>query len=189
MVLFENGIKSNMFKMALLIVTILSVFLLIEYYAIYKMNVIDAIRFQNDTKGIEVKPFHTFLMLNNGSWIKLILNFTTSLFLPIGCLIVFFKQIRNNNIAKFTYLIFLFSLLIGIMISEKGVMANNGNFIWQVYVSNYLLFLVMIKFAYEQIIAIGWRNKKSLIVMFIFAMHVISGFLYLAKIFYLRKYT
>ncbi len=188
-VYLNSGFKSSVFKMAVLISMLLCIFIFIEYYAVYKMAIIDAVRFANDTKGIEIKPFYTLLILNNGSWVSLFLNLFASLLFPLICFIIIRKQIQHNIIVRFTILLFVFSLLIGILISEKGIMASNGNFIWQLYISNYLLFLVLIKYAYDYVIAVGWRNKKSLLIIISFGIHVVSGLLYLAKIFYLKKYT
>lgn len=189
MVAIASGTRSQLFKMASFIVLVLGSLILIEYYAIYKMAIIDAVRFKNDAKGIEIKPFYNFLIFCGGSWAVLTVNVFVSLTFPVLCFCFFKKETQKDTSVTFVILLFLVSFLIGAFISEKGIMASNGNFMWQLHISNYMLFLILIKLSYDQALKIGFSNKKILYLIFTFGLHVASGLLYLVKIFYLKKYS
>ncbi len=187
MALFTTGIKSELFKRIFFISIILSVLICLEYYSIYKLGVIDAVRFKNDVKGIEINPFYSLLFLCNNNWGTLGINALVSLAFPITFFILYPKEIRKESELKYVVLIFLFSLLIGIFLNEKGAMGGFGNFLWQLYIANYLLFFVIIKILYERIMKFG-LSTKTIFLLALFGLHVFSGFFYLLKMFYLKSY-
>ncbi len=189
MVGLTSGLRSQLFKTAFYIALTLGALIFLEYYSIYKMTVIDAVRFKNDAKGLTIKPFYTFLMFSDGSWAVMLLNFLAGLLFPVFCCLFFFKDILKEKGLIYVGILFLIAFLIGTLITEQGIMASNGNFLWQLHISNYILFLFLIKFIYDKFIQNSKIDKRILLLIITFSIHVLSGFLYLAKIFYLRKYS
>lgn len=185
----NSGIKSQLFKSALFIALILGSLIMLEYYAVYKMTIIDAVRFKNDAKGLSIRPFFTFLIFSGGSWLVMIMNFIVGLMFPLMYFIFFKGDLFRDRILTYTGILFLVAFLIGTTITEKGIMASNGNFLWQLHISNYILFLILLKKTYEKAIKIGFFNKKILVLSVTYALHILSGFIYLVKIFYLKKYS
>ncbi len=183
-----HGYQSRMFKSSLIIVFTIGVFVLLEYYTIYKMDILDSIRFKNDEKGIDIRPFFTMLYLSHNNIAALILNSGVSLLFPFIYLGLFYKEMKKDTDIQYTFWVFFFSLLIAVLVTEKGIMAYFGNFMWQLYVCNFILFLVLVKYGYEKVRILGVKNKKSIMIIAAFSLHLLSGLFYMFKLFYFKKY-
>ncbi len=182
-----HGYQSQFFKSSLIIVFTIGLFVLIEYYTIYKMDILDSVRFKNDEKGIDIRPFFTMLYYCHNNIATLTLNTLMSLLFPFTYLALFYKEVKKNIDIQYTLWVFFFCLLIAVLVTEKGIWAYFGNFMWQLYIGNFLLFLIFVKYGYEKVKNVG-LNNKSIIIIVAFSAHLLSGLIYIFKLFYLKKY-
>ncbi|WP_291723544.1 hypothetical protein [Bernardetia sp.] len=110
------------------------------------------------------------------------LDMLTSMLLPLVILILFFKKTIKNKMYIYAVLLFVVAVLIFLFVQETGDRANHGNFVWQVIVCNYILFLISTFIGLEHISEKGWKDYKSILFLVTFLLHLVSGILYLFKI-------
>jgi hypothetical protein len=107
-----------------------------------------------------------------------------SIAFPLSYIVLFPKRILASFPLQFAWALFAFGLFIFIMIAETGLREYDANFIWQCYISNFLLFLVTV--ADWQ--SISGPRTSVLVLKLFFSLHLLSGIAYLFKIFILKNY-
>ena len=114
---------------------------------------------------------------------SLILTFT----FPITFYLLYPNQLYTT-LTKYSLSLTVLGILISKVVIENGPRKFDGNFYWQNVICCYLMVIVtlMSLFSQSQKKAISRRNKK--ILSFVFSIHVVSGIVYLLKIFLTRKY-
>ena len=114
---------------------------------------------------------------------SLILTFT----FPITFYLLYPNQLYTT-LTKYSLSLTVLGILISKVVIENGPRKFDGNFYWQNVICCYLMVIVtlMSLFSQSQKTAISRRNKK--ILSFVFSIHVVSGIVYLLKIFLTRKY-
>lgn len=152
----------------------------LEYYAIFQWN-----SFRTGPQpetGLTIAPFHVWRFHSS----HLLWSLIASIAFPLTYIILFPTRIRKSFALQFSWALFAFGLLIFILIAETGLREYDANFIWQCYISNFLLFLVTIK---------DWQtNPKSRsfaptpTLALTLLLHLLSGIAYLLKIFILKNY-
>lgn len=182
MLLVERRL-SKRFWMAVLISGILFLGILAEYYVIYQLELFNIV-YKGDKGGIIIAPFLFWKIYSK----NILLDSLVSLSLPIAYCLFYPKDLLRNIALQYSILLFLSGLFIGVALAESGGRISHGNLFWQVIMTNYILFLVIISSLYGKIKLSGYNDWRNGVLLLIFAAHVGSGFLYLFKIFYMGSY-
>jgi hypothetical protein len=152
--------------------------IILEYVAIFQWNSFRAGP-QPET-GLTIAPFHVWSFhSSNIPW-----SLLASIAFPLSYIIIFPKRLKASFPLQFAWALFAFGLVIFILIAETGLREYDANFIWQCYISNFLLFLVTVK---------DWQQNQisttlTLSLTLLFSPHLLSGIAYLVKIFILKNY-
>ncbi len=135
---------------------------------------------------------------------NIILDLFAGIAFPLLLIILYFKTLKTNLLLKYTWSVFGLAMLVYITFYEKTDLGA-GNFIWQVVMSNYilftvsgLLFLELLINKYEDIkikLSVKYyysyfKNKKLIykdfIIMSVFILHILGGLLYI-YLYYAQK--
>ena len=98
------------------------------------------------------------------------------------------KQAWNNQPFRLAVLNFVVAMALFMLLSETGVREYHGNFGWGVIIGNYLLFMTALTaWLGHSPLRNQWQTKDWLVAS-AFALHVLAGVFYLAKILIFRNY-
>jgi hypothetical protein len=182
MVLFREGFSTK-FWISVSISIFLFSMILLQYYMIYHTQLMSVV-YQNDQRGVGIALFKVWNMYSKNK----VIDFLVSLLFPILCGLLFFKKSLYNVSIQYASLLFGFSLMLGILLVENGQRMAHGNFFWQIYMSNYLLFFVFSVFLFHQIRILGFRHYKIILLSFVWFLHLLSGVLYLFNMLYKKNF-
>ncbi len=115
------------------------------------------------------------------------LAIVTSLLFPITFFAVKRGTIRRTG-PIFAILLVGVSLLIFMFLKETGPRFAHGNFFWQSVVASYVLFVMAAAEFSKCLRGGGWSWRETLIAA-VFGLHLISGGVYLARIFLTHNYN
>lgn len=144
-----------------------------EFFSVYKPT------FGAAQSSIAMAPFSVWEMYSDNFLRDSLLSFA----FPLSIIFIYFKEIRGNFQIWFSWALMGFAILIFIFVVETGIWAHHGNFSWQNIPCNFMLFLTGVSVWFNLMQNRGWIGWKDMILMLVFALHVLSGFLYLQKIF------
>lgn len=180
--LYKYGLKKIYFQKMLPI--FIGIFLIIiEYILIYYFK---KSGLESKESGIAISsPFEIwskYISIN-----KIPQSILLSLLFPLYYLLFFFNEFIKDSVLKFASWMYLLGIIISIFIKETGSRMYDGNFFWQNVISLYILILLILR----KLLINYFKNKddfKTLVGLFIFAIHVISGIAYVIKTFYYKNY-
>ncbi len=152
-----------------------SIFLYIEYLLIYRYG--NLIVFGGKS-GISIKFLQEWSHFSN----NILLSLLGSVVFPAIFIFFYNKDIKNNLFLKYSIGLFLVSIVICSFFSETGPREFHGNFFWQAFISNYLLFLSIMIVFLNVLLKKRKFDAKDKIIMLSFLLHVVSGFTYLIKV-------
>lgn len=92
---------------------------------------------------------------------------------------------------QYAMLMVLGAVFIYFLIAESGSRMMDANFYWQIPISLFILYLVMVKHLLLEIQSlpkIKDLSRKSIVLIFFYSLHVGSGVLYLIRLLWLDKY-
>ncbi len=160
-------------------------FILVEYYLIYELNTLKIIYQEDDTVGGIDFAFLAVIKLYSAN---LPADMLASMFFPIifGCL--FPRALLRELSIRYAIALFLVACLIGFCLVEKGERFLHGNFLWQIYITNYLLFMVIAVESLKRIKELGYFHYKSILLIISYLLHLLSGIAYLLKLFYFQNF-
>lgn len=124
-------------------------------------------------------------------------NFVPYWYIPIGLLISYifplatvfcYKEILKFQPFKHALAYSFLGLLISIFIIEDGSRRFDGNFTWQNIICMYLLILSTAVFLAKKLWTKERYSNKMIFLGILFIIHVLSGVLYLFKIYYTKSY-
>lgn len=173
--LVTRGISKDIFLQSL------PLFITVAFIYIQKILIYDTQGVYSDST-IELgflkayKAWHEFQMT------PLILFFMASLLTSLAFPIyVLYKKGMNRTDTPFIFawISIIGALAIFVFISETGSRSTHGNFIWQVYISVFILFVVSVAKTYKELTSFSRRPNLFQI---IFGLHVIMGGLYALKL-------
>lgn len=168
---YKDNVKKIVNAVAICFYSTVCIFL--EYLYLYVRN-----PDKTDDGGVSFSFMYIWKHYSN----TIFLDIITGLALPITVLILFFKQTVNKKIYLYAFSLFLVALIIFIFIQETGFRALHGNFSWQVFICNYILFLVSTLVGLEHVNKKGIKNYKTIIFFIVFLLHVAGGIFYLFKL-------
>lgn len=128
-------------------------------------------------EGIVIRPFYVWSLHSS----NLLWSFFATLAFPLTVAIFYWKTAKQEFKWRYVWGLFGFGFMILILVAETGERAAHGNFFWQVLIINYLLFLVSVGIVLPQFKK-GF-GYKEIITSAVFALHVLTGFVYLGKMF------
>ncbi len=157
-------------------------FVAAEYYVIYQLdytsNAGNSIENTGDHSSIIVAPFEVWRMFSSNIFIAVI----TSLFFPLTYFFTSKGSPLNNKIFQFATLNFIIALGVWVLFAEEGGRKFHGNFLWQVVIATYILFLASLLNFLDDIRLSKLNRKKQIIVGGAFLLHFIWGIVYWLRI-------
>jgi hypothetical protein len=129
--------------------------------------------------GFRIDPFFVW---NNWSYF-IPISIIASIAFPMGVAIVFFNDLKQVFEFQFSWLMLLIGLIIYSLMAENGpfwIQVSN-NFGWQLYIINFILFLISTKYLYKRTIEVAIVPKIYKLLWIVFAAHFMVGILYLIK--------
>ncbi|MFN0201535.1 MAG: hypothetical protein ACKVTZ_08440 [Bacteroidia bacterium] len=132
--------------------------------------------------GLGIKPFAEWAIHLGGNHFPLRAAqaiFCSFLF-PI-CFFAVYPSFLSEQKHQYTLLLLAGAMLLAILMGENGERAGHGNFLWQMFVCNYLLFGITVSDFWKQL-NINALQKREKGLLFALALHLGSGGLYLVKL-------
>lgn len=151
----------------------------LQYYLIYQQKNI-----YPDMQGISIDPFHSWKQYSLNPFMSTI----ASLLFPLCFIIFYFNKIRNNLLFQYTLGLFIFALIIFILFKENGIRETHLNFIWQVLICNYFMFLTSLCLFFKILKEKNILYFKEKFIMLLFFIHVLMSPVYFLKIFITHIY-
>jgi hypothetical protein len=184
---FKEGITKRFFR--LMIPAIIGVvYIAVQFYVFYIINVQFGTR-NTGKSGIAIAPFEIWANIITFKMIPFAL--VSSLLLPIVYYLIYYREIIKG-INLYAIVTFAVALLIFIFFVETGPRRNDGNFIWQSFICCYFLFLVVVANCIRKFFEGKFRSGPGKLIGFClssaFLLHVVSGVIYLYRIFHYKSY-
>lgn len=182
-VLLRSGIYHTKTWLSVGIAGFIFLMILIEYYIIYQLNTLKII-YQGDTAGIGF----AFLKVIKAHSANLPADMLASMFFPLVYACLFFKTLLRELTIRYSIALFLLACLIGFCLVETGERLEHGNFMWQIFITNYLLFMAIAVDSIKKIKILGYQHYKSILLIISYLLHLLSGIVYLWKLFYFQNF-
>lgn len=154
--------------------------IILEYVAIYQLGSYG----QQGKSSIAVEPFVWWRVYTE----NILVSFLISVAFPLVYLIFYFRRVTSQTFLYYAYLLFFVGVMILILFVEKGHRETDGNFFWQAIACNYILFFAVALDFVKNLLREKRLNIKDIVVAAIFALHVASGWVYLAKMLFRANY-
>jgi hypothetical protein len=117
---------------------------LLQYLSIYKTGALETIYraagFAGADSHIKIDPFHVWSHYSS----NIPLSLAASLVFPLVALAVYRRRLVEYDLVRYAAALFAASLVIFMLFTETGVRQFHANLEWQVFVSNYILFLAVL---------------------------------------------
>jgi hypothetical protein len=127
--------------------------------------------------SLAIAPLHVWAHWSD----QVLLSFLSSLVFPLLFILFYWKLVKTDLLLKYSISLFLAALFFYIVITETGEREFDGNFVWQVIICNYLLFLAtaicFLKMYLKKTVAEG----KDKLIIIAFLLHVLIGIIYIFK--------
>lgn len=161
------------------------VFIVIEYYFIYKLNYSGVSYGDKTNSGIDFEPFAIWLSYSP----DLIVAFITSCFFPLVYIIFSKGLVLKNKLVQFSLSNYLIGLSLWILLAEQGFRRSDGNFIWQMVVTSYLLFFTLLMNFFNEAKLGTLTKMQQWIIGGSFFLHFAWGVYYWLKIIIFSNYA
>ncbi|NOU16874.1 MAG: hypothetical protein HOO91_04875 [Bacteroidales bacterium] len=176
-ILFLKFRFSKYFLKGIIILFILGLFLLIEYYFIYILNNYGGILYNNEKGSVGIELFREWRHYSE----NIVIDLLSSITFPLLVTIIYRNKIKESYLFLYVWLLFLTALIIASVLYEDGPRMWHWNFFWQVPMTNYLLFLITTIFYLKDLFKRSEYNIKDYLLCFVWLSHLISGLIYLKK--------
>lgn len=174
---------SELFLIKITPLIIGSVLIIFQYYLIYKLEIGNFVRGENELKiGT---PFEVWKYYVPES--KIINSLILSFSFPLVYLILFWKKFIKNEIQVLSAYMLLLGIVLFAFVYEHGLRKYDANFIWQVILA-YYIFLLQISLALVKEYLSSTEKWKIYICTIFFVLHVISGIAYLVHVYNVKTY-
>jgi hypothetical protein len=148
----------------------------VQYYLLFTLQIGNT--FGGESQ-IVIRPFEIWSLHSS----NIPISIAASILFPLAYFALFFKEAWRDPLLRYAGLLFLISLTIMSLVSETGPRQHHGNFFWQAYVCNYLLFTSMVLRLLQRPGVRGRADARRRVALAAFGLHVISGVAYIAKMF------
>lgn len=160
------------------------VFIAIEYYLIFMQTHISTVVSNNEKSSVVIAPF---VVWKNYSP-DMLVAFLTSCFFPVVYVVASKFGVLKNRMVQFAGVNYVIALAIWILFAEEGPRKFDANFIWQVIVATYLLFLSFLIQLVNDWKSPGISKTKKYIITTAFLLHFVWGVVYWIKIIIFKGY-
>ncbi|MEL6670925.1 MAG: hypothetical protein AAFR61_02000 [Bacteroidota bacterium] len=174
MMLWQHGLKPA-FWQSLWPLLVGLLLLGIEYWFFYVLEHPESTHIEQ--AGIALDPLAVWTHYSRNP----VLSFLASTAFPLSVGILFPSVWREEKAYVYSWLLFLFGLVLFIFLIEEGERAFHGNFGWQLFAANYMLFLTSLGILIKQYYLDRWQNR-AWILLAIFILHLFSGLIYFQKL-------
>jgi hypothetical protein len=133
----------------------------------------------HESAGFRIDPF--FVWSNWSYFIPS--SILVSIAFPLSVTILFWKEVKSLLDFQFSWLMLLFGIILYALLAENGpfwIQVSN-NFGWQLYVADFLLFLVSLRFLLAKTFPFTDLSWKSSLSWSLFFIHLGFGILYIIK--------
>ena len=161
------------------------IFILIEYYIIYKLNYTSSVVDKDKNSGVIISPFEVWQYFSYSLPIAIF----TSCFFPLVYLIFSKAAVLKNKLVQFAAINYMAAVAIYALFAEDGYRKFHANFYWQVVVAAYLLFFCLLLHFINDIKFNRLSKMKQYIIGGAFILHFVWGLLYWVKIIIFNGYA
>ncbi len=128
----------------------------------------------------EGRIFFDFLGVMKGYSNYLLPKFLLSILFPLTVLVVNFRKLARDNGVLLAWAGFLVALVQMYCLAESGDRYTDGNFLWGAQIMLFILFVISVRFLWQEKIAPGLLSVKTreLIAYFAYALHLLAGIAY-----------
>ncbi len=182
------GIGRNFFKNVLPIWIPGAVLLVIEYVIAQHNPAVATDPQSVGQLGITISPFRVWSYYQS----NIPLSILASLLFPIAFFCFYPRQLYTNLLAKYALVSLFAAFAMYAFFSETGPRWTDGNFGWQRFPYTYIMFATTCLLLIERNLPkLELRNmsKKDKVILLVFLIQVVSGFVYLAKMLLSQSYS
>ncbi len=181
MIMFKKHFISRMFWINMIPILLSIILISTEYYLIYKSDIGDT-----DDSSIIICFFKYYYIFGkaNGIFDIFLIIFTTivsSFLFPI-IVLVKNKSLLREEIVQFALSLVVFSIIIGVTFCETGARSMDGNFLWQNYITSFILFFVCVIQLLKIIKLNNFEFKAYKLEIISLLLHFIACIIYFIKI-------
>jgi len=149
--------------------------IILEYFAIYRLGTYGY--GDPGESGVTIAPLVWWRLYATNIPVSILISAA----FPLVYLLFYFKRVKEEPFLYYAYLLFAVGVAILVFFGETGPRESHGNFQWQAMVSNYILFFAVAIDFVRVFLQTRALNLKDKIIVAVFALHLFSGWLYLAK--------
>jgi len=179
----KGNLFSNITKLTPFVLGI--IFIVIEYYIIYKLNYTSDVVDKSKNSGVIISPLEVWKHFSDSIPIAIF----SSCFFPIVYIIFSRAVALKNKLVQFAGVNYILAVLIWALFAEDGYRKFHGNFYWQVVVAGYLLFFCLLLNFINDIKLSRLNKIQQLIIGGSFLLHFGWGVLYWVKIIIFNGYS
>lgn len=166
---------------------LLGLLVAIEYYLVFlqKDSVYVRVFNRGEASGVDVCLFCVWKLYSS----NIPLSVLAGVAFPVATAMAFWRELRQKLLFWYAWAGFFTAIAISAVFTQKGEEFTCWNFRWQTYIAAYLLFTVSVLFVWEKISADGYRmNGRTRRLAFLFLLHLLSGFVYIVKMWWTRSH-
>ena len=166
---------------------ILALLLVVEFYLIFwQKDSVYVKQFNSGNKsGVEICLLCVWQVFSTNIPVSIL----ASALFPLGVAAVYWQELRQKLLFWYVWAGFMAALVISATFAQTGEEFSCWNFRWQTYIASYLLFMVSALLVYEKIRAENFRlHWRSITVIALFGLHLISGMVYLVKMWWTQSH-
>lgn len=174
---------SKIFWSSLVPIVVGSIFLIIEYLAIY---IFADTRIETEEKS-SIGICFLCLFRANGSYLDLPISIIFSLLFPFIYTIWNYKSLKGNLRYWYAFYLLIPAFLIYLLLVEEGPTMWHGNFYWQIVICIWICFFESLKALIRDIKKEGLIRKNK-ILSALYILHIITGICYVIRIITIGTY-
>lgn len=166
---------------------ILALLLVVEFYLIFwQKDSVYVKQFNSGNKsGVEICLLCVWQVFSTNIPVSIL----ASALFPLGVAAVYWQELRQKLLFWYVWAGFVAALVISSTFAQTGEEFSCWNFRWQTYIASYLLFMVSALLVWEKIHAENLKiNGRSITAIALFGLHLISGMVYLVKMWWTQSH-
>jgi hypothetical protein len=187
MLLWRHGWKNRALWAQFAVLAAAGALLVLEYWLVFRQS--DSIYVREFNKGqqsgVVIAPFFVWRHYTGNIGLSVLM----ALLFPLAVLGAWYRETLKNLLLVYAWASMGVALLVSATFMQTGEEYLAWNFRWQHYLAAYNLFLVSAAFAWKkwqaQQYRLDWRMRG---LCFIFTLHLLSGIIYLGKMWWTKLY-
>lgn len=140
---------------------------------------------RGQSSGVVLRPFAVWRLYSGNIGFPILAGVA----FPLGIALAYWRELRHKLLFWYAWAGFIVALAISAVFMQTGEESYTWAFRFQHYIAAYLLFVVSVLFVWEKIRANNYRlDHISIWVVLLFLLHLVSGFIYLGKMWWTKSY-